>query len=200
MRELESLLAKREAAVAFDFDNLNHRVRCYAHIINICSSHIISSVTSVSKRYLAKLKVPIDANGMIRDESEDEPDDGDIDTDQDIDDLDLDSFYDDRGNSELKEWIAGLKRDPLRRARRLIRLLRSSDQRRENFRRFIQDGNERSWFSERTESGKRQTIQVPELQLLRDVKTRWDSVYLMLRRLRTLRPVCLSQLRDSLTL
>jgi hypothetical protein len=37
--------------------------------------------------------------------------------------------------------------------------------------------------------GKRVVVQVPELQPLRDVKTRWDSVYLMLRRLRQLRPV-----------
>ena len=32
-------------------------------------------------------------------------------------------------------------------------------------------------------------VQVQHLQLLRDVKTRWDSVYYMIRRLRLLRPV-----------
>jgi hypothetical protein len=34
-------------------------------------------------------------------------------------------------------------------------------------------------------------VQVPNLGLLRDVKMRWDSVYMMLERLRQLRPVCL---------
>ncbi len=29
-----------------------------------------------------------------------------------------------------------------------------------------------------------------ELQLLRDVRTRWDSIFLMLNRLREMRPVC----------
>jgi hypothetical protein len=42
--------------------------------------------------------------------------------------------------------------------------------------------------------GKRVVVQVPELQPLRDVKTRWDSVYMMLQRLRQLRPV--SRLAD----
>ena len=137
MWELESLLAKHETAITVDFDNLNHCVRCYTHIINICSSHIISSVTSVSKRYLSKLKVPIDSNSTIRDESNDEPDDGDINTDHDIDELDLDNFYNNCGNSKLKEWIAGIKCDPLRHARRIIRLLRSLDQCRKGFHRFI---------------------------------------------------------------
>jgi hypothetical protein len=37
-------------------------------------------------------------------------------------------------------------------------------------------------------------VQVPMLQPLRDVKTRWDSVYMMVRRLRALQPVSSSQL------
>ena len=187
MRELESLLAERETTIAVNFDNLNHHVWCYTHIINICSSHIISSVTSVSKWYLSKLKVPIDSNSTIRDESDDEPDesndepdDGDIDTDHDIDELDLDNFYDDCGNSNFKKWIAGIKCNPLRCAHRIICLLWSSNQHREGFYRFIQDRNEQNLFSEKTDTGKWHMVQVPELQLLRDVKTHWDSIYLML--------------------
>jgi hypothetical protein len=190
MQKLESLLTERETAIAVDFDHLKHRVRCYAHIINICSSHVISSMTSVSKPYISKLKVPIDSNFIFCGDSEDELDDDDDDdnTGRNIDDLELDC-YDDEGKSNLKHWFAGIKRNPLRRARRVIRLLRSSDLHRENFRIFIQDGNTRKWFYERTQSGKHNPVQVPELQLLRDVKTRWDSVYSMLQRLRVLRPV-----------
>jgi hypothetical protein len=125
---------------------------------------------------------------MVHDDSEYESDGDDIDPDCDINELDLDG-YDGHGDSE---WFAGIKRDPLKRARRIIRLLRSSDQRREGFRKFIRDGNERQWFFEKTESGKRRPVQVPLLQLLRDVKTRWDSVYMMLQRLRLLRLVSLS--------
>jgi hypothetical protein len=62
MRELESLLAARKTAIAVGFDHLNHCVRCYAHIINICSSHIISSVTSIPKPHISGLKVPAGSN------------------------------------------------------------------------------------------------------------------------------------------
>ena len=199
MKELEYELDQRETSAMTNFERLNNCVWCYAHIINICSSHVISSMTSVSKQYLAKLKVPVDSSPMILDDSEDESDGDDIDPDYDIKELELDGCYDDCDNSSFKEWLAGIKRDLLKRARRVIRLLRSLDQRREGFRRFIQDGNERNWFSEKTPSGKRQSVRVPELQLLKDVKTRWDSVYMMLQRLRLLQPVSLSQRLDGVT-
>jgi hypothetical protein len=181
MQELQSLLAKRKTAITINFDHLNHRVRCYAHIINICCSHIISSVTSKSN--FPHLEIPIDST---RDDSGDESDDSDADLNHEFDQLEPDDLYD---NSESRGWSEGIKRDPLRRARRIVRLLRSSDQRREGFRKFIQDGNQRRWFTAKENDGKRVMVQVPELQPLRDVKTRWDSVYLMLQRLRQLRPV-----------
>ena len=176
MQELQTLLAKRETAIAINFDHLNHRVRCYAHIINICCSHIISSLTSKSN---------FPDHEYTSDDSGDESDDNDLDLNlnHDFDQLELDDILRDR------EWSEGIKRDPLRCARRIIRLLRSSDQRREGLRKFIQDGNQRRWFTMKENDGKRVVVQVPELQPLRDVKTRWDSVYLMLRRLRQLRPV-----------
>lgn len=190
MEELESQLTKREMAVGFNFDHLKHRIWCYAHIINICSSHIISSMTSVSEQYLSELEVPVDSNRTLCRDSEDElddDDDDDVDADPSIE-LNMDDSFDDRDNPELKEWFAGIKRDPLRRARKVIRLLRSSDQRRDGFRDFIRDGNRRNWFFKKTDDD-RTLVKVPEVQPLRDVKTRWDSVYLMLERLRQLRPV-----------
>lgn len=49
----------------------NH-VRCYAHTINICSSHIIASMTPTLSSYLSALKVPFNpANYAIRDDSDD---------------------------------------------------------------------------------------------------------------------------------
>jgi hypothetical protein len=197
MQQLESLLTGHETAVEVDFDALKHCIRCYAHIINICLSHVIASVTSVSKLYLSALKVPFNSNRVFCDDSEDELDDNNIDPNRDVDDLELDGCYNGHGNPELIEWFAGLKHDPLKRARRVIRLLRSLDQHREGLCEFIKLGNEQKWFFEKTQSGKI-SVKVPELQLLRDVKTRWDSVYKMLERLRHLRPVSLSQaLSDS---
>lgn len=195
MKELEYLLYEREMSIVANFDQLKNRVRCYAHIINVCSSHIISSVASASKRSLSNF--PVDSSPMIVDDSEDEWDSDEIDPGCNIDELELADCFADCDSSDLEDWLAGIKRDPLGRARRIIRLLRSSDQRREGFRRSIQEGNERNWFSEKTPDGNRRSVQVPELQLLRDVKTRWDSVYMMLQRLRVLRPVSLSQRLDT---
>ncbi len=199
MQELQSLLAKRETAVGLDFDHLKHRVQCYAHIINICSSHIISSMTSVSEWYLSDLKVPADTDHMFCAEDDDDLGDSDIDSDadEDIAELQLDGCYDAHSDADLKEWFAGIKHDPLRHAHRVIRLLCSLDLRKQNFHEFIQSGNERKWFTKLDDNGKHVTVQICELQLLRDVKTRWDSVYMMLKCLRYLWPVSSSQRLDS---
>ena len=85
MQELQSLLAKREMAIRLNFDHLKHRVQCYAHIINICSSHIISSMTSVSEWYLSDLKVSADTDHMFCAEDNNDLDDGNIDLDADED-------------------------------------------------------------------------------------------------------------------
>jgi hypothetical protein len=193
MQELESLLAERETAIAVGFDHLNHRVRCYAHIINICSSHVIASVTLTHKSYISDLKVPIGSNVRTRDNSDNSSDDDNNDPSHEIEEFEPGDCYGNEYNPPFKSWLAGIKRDPLRRARRIIRLLHSSDQRREGFRGFIEDGNEHSWFTAKDDNGRRAQVEVPVLQPLRDVKTRWDSVYKMLERLRELRPVRLSR-------
>src|SRR5713226_10313873 len=195
IQELQSLLAKCEMAIRLNFNHLKHHVWYYTHIINICSSHIISSMTSVSKWYLSNLKVPADTDCMFCAEDDDDLDNGDInlDADEDIAELQLDGCYDAHGNADLEEWFAGIKHNPLRRAHRVIHLLHSSDLRKQNFREFIQSGNERKWFTKLDDNGKHVTVQICKLQLLRDVKMRWDLVYIMLKHLRYLQPVSLSQ-------
>jgi len=95
MQVLESLLEKHEkhnkATKPLDFDSLNHRIHCYVHIINICSSHIVASVTSTSKSYLSDLKVPVDPNNVTCDDNDNdnESDDG-----YDYDDFDPDHGID----------------------------------------------------------------------------------------------------------
>ena len=191
---MESLLAKHDV----NFDHKNNRIQCYAHIINICSSHIVASVTSTRKSYIPDLGVPNDSKDAACNDDNDNDNDNDNEDDDDdgneshggglgcdTKDLELGDCYD--GGEH--PWLACIKRDPLQRAWRIIRLLRSSDQRREGFRAFIRDGNERNWFTAKDSDGKCAPVQVPELQPLRDVKMRWDSVYMMLQRLRELRPV-----------
>jgi hypothetical protein len=197
MEELQYLLAKCRIGDMVSFDHLNNHIWCYAHIINICSSHIVASFTSTSNSYLAGLKVPLNSKYQIPDNNSDSNDKLHH-SDDEVGNKDynfkLPSCYDCQGNSKFRAWAKGVKRDPLRRARRVIRLLRSSDKHRNGFQKFIQDGNVHGWFTTKHSDGKRAVVVVPELQLLRDVKTRWDSVYMMLLRLRELRPVSWSQL------
>src|SRR5229473_4075702 len=122
MQELQSLLAKCETAVIVDFYHLNHHIWYFAHIINICTSHIISSMTSVSKQlwYLSELEVPVNSNCTFHHDSENKLDNDNIDIDFYIEKLELDDSFDDCGNPKLKEQFAGIKHDPLRHACRII--------------------------------------------------------------------------------
>jgi hypothetical protein len=81
--------------------------------------------------------------------------------------------------AEGRAWFSNMTCDPINRARRVVRILRSSDQRRQAFKEVIKNGNACKWFN----------VVVPDLEPLRDVKTRWDSTYAMIERLLKLRPV-----------
>ena len=72
MQELQSLLAKRRITDLVKFDHMKNRVRCYAHIINICSSHIIASFSSASELYLSPHKVPLDPDYAPPDDPDDD--------------------------------------------------------------------------------------------------------------------------------
>jgi hypothetical protein len=69
-------------------------------------------------------------------------------------------------------------RDPIGRARSLVRAIRASGKRRAAFAQCIADGNEKGWFI----SGTR-TVRVPQVNLLTDVETRWESEIFFLRRI-----------------
>ncbi|SRR6266581_1286705 len=84
--------------------------------------------------------------------------------------------------------------DPIAVARKAVRVIRESGTRRETFNSIIKEGNKKGWFKE---EGSSDTIELDELQLLRDVRTRWDSVYFMLQRLRVMRPVWLYALSNT---
>jgi hypothetical protein len=211
MRELEALLKLHDDDI--EFDHLNNRIRCYPHIINICSSHIIASSTRISKRFLETLKSEFagdlvysniegdkddkdddkdDKDDKDGEDDEDGEDDNDNDNDNDsrlfarkIPELTLDEEQFDILDDKVRAWYIGLKHDPIKRARRIVRIVRSSDQRKQAFKKVINTGNHSGWFR----SHNNEVIELPDLELLRDVKTRWDSVYCMIERLLVLRPV-----------
>src|SRR6266702_142411 len=103
-------------AIVVNFDHLNHRVQCYVHIINICSSHIVTSMTPTSKSYLSQLKVPTNSNYITCNDSDNELDDGDINLDHNLHLLEPADFYDDSGDPKLRRWFSGIKHDPIRQA------------------------------------------------------------------------------------
>ena len=72
--------------------------------------------------------------------------------------------------------------DPIAVGRAAVRAIRGSGKRRDAFDQLVIDGNKGGWFKQG---------RLKQLQLLRDVQTRWDSVFHMLHRLREMRPVCL---------
>ena len=78
--------------------------------------------------------------------------------------------------------------NPIALARAVVRVIRGSGSCQDAFDEVIVHGNAKGWFKQGKPS---RIVQVKPLQLLRDVRTRWDSVHHMLKRLREMRPVCL---------
>jgi|SRR6266850_1766788 len=116
MEELQDLLAKCEIASSINFDHHNNRVQCYAHIINICSSHIITSFTSTSKSYLSILKVPSNSDYIAHADLDSNDESSRSDTNNEDYELELPHCYDGQGNPTFRTWFEGIERDPLRHA------------------------------------------------------------------------------------
>jgi len=186
---LEDLLAKRRITKVVSFDHTKNRIQYYTHIINICSSHVVSSFTSTPISYLAQLNIPLDPDYATYSDPDSDNESSHSDNNYQDFELDLPCCYSHQDSSGLQAWVKGIKHNPLRHAQRVIHLLHSSDKHRIAFLKLIQNGNEHGWFNMKDKDGKHIAGDVLELQLLRDVKTQWDSVYMMLMCLRVLQPV-----------
>jgi len=90
-------------------------------------------------------------------------------------------------NATRQSFYNAVSCDPIALGRNTVRVLRSSGQRQDTFDDIIKDGNDKGWFSKT--GNPPVNIQLCPLQLLQDVKTRWDSVYFMIMRLHEMRPV-----------
>lgn len=82
-------------------------------------------------------------------------------------------------------YVEAVKCDPIKRVRALVKAIRVSPLRREALRKTIASGNVIGDFLD--DEGN--VVQIPNLELLCDVETRWDATFEMLLRARRLRPV-----------
>jgi hypothetical protein len=94
-----------------------------------------------------------------------------------------DAFPDDKAR---KVYAEAVRLDPIEMGHNIVRAVRVSGLRHDDFMGTVKTGNIKGWF--KSPAGEAQ--QVPKLELLRDVRTRWDSTYTMINCLRALRPVC----------
>lgn len=83
------------------------------------------------------------------------------------------------------DYLEALRHDPVALGRSIVRVIRASGLRRRAFRESIKQANVEQWFKDPSGA----VIIMPVVELLRDVDTRWDSVYFMINRLRYLQQV-----------
>jgi hypothetical protein len=161
LRSLGDLYRTNDPNVSFDHKQC--RVQCFPHVVNTCVQHTLKALKN------------IDTTNNDSDEAEESASEaGDADED-------LDGSEPEDGDP--KESGGGS--DVINKARGLIRTIRSSGQRIDRFNDIIKGGNQFGWWKD----GAGQIISIKPRQLLRDVKTRWDSTYQMLIRLREFRQV-----------
>jgi hypothetical protein len=199
MKELQKLLAERE----IPFEAEDSRISCFPHVVNLATQRILQSLTNVDHMGETDDFEDDDDEGQGTRASDGEEDgeekDGeegtdDDDGDDDDDDTDADDDDSDDGSDKNSDTNAprkgattyqeACKMDPITLCRKIARTVRSSGQRRDELDELILKGNKKGWFKVN-----RETVQVPQLQLLLDVKTRWDSVFTMIKRFIELQPV-----------
>jgi hypothetical protein len=89
------------------------------------------------------------------------------------------AFPDESVNKDL--YLAAVKDCPISLGRDTVHTIHASGLRRDEFMDVVKDGNRRGWFKSNG-----QVVQVPENELLQDVRTRWDSVFYMINCLRAM--------------
>jgi len=185
---LESLAALygNDPSSGVSLDPVESRIMCFPHIINICTQHVIKAI-SQNPDLLIQLESGSD------DEDEDSDDDMPplIDYDGDEDDEDEEVILGDDGvedpNSEDEAEISKAPPNLVDKIRALVRAMRSSRQRQDALSRVIEAGNKLQWWYENLEARKGAGMPITSKKFLLDVKTRWDSTYLMLVRLLEMR-------------
>ena len=147
------------------------QVGCFPHTLNICTQRTVRALESLPLGPPAS-----NAEDQINDSDGSDSGDGD---NSDGDNSDGDG--DDQRN----------KKSPIHKLRTLVRGIHASDQCQTAFKEIILAGNTYGWWREDSDVPGEQgaTIQITPKQLILDVRTRWSSTYLMLRRALELRDV-----------
>ena len=184
IKSLEELLKQRDVI----YDSSQHRIICFPHVVHICVTHVVKQFTKSSSQQDSDDLDDAEMDGLeglggffeCAESTE-----VDFDTTSDSDAA-LTDIPEGPPRDEFRQtYEQALCRKPLDLVRRIVRAVHSSSQRWEFLRQLITDGNKNGRFKDA--SGK--AIKVPLLQLLLDVKTRWDSTYLMIKRFLKARPV-----------
>jgi hypothetical protein len=90
------------------------------------------------------------------------------------------------GLPDRQTFEEAVQQDPVALGHNIVWVLRNLGQRRDLFDDIVQDGNDKEWFQV---GDPPVTVELPLVQLLRNIITRWDTVYYMIRCLREMCPV-----------
>lgn len=142
--------------------------RCFPHVINIAVKAGVKLLT----------KAPPETSSTKKDAADDSDNDDDDEDVNEDGDIDYNATIRTAGaNPALQRdpaYAAALLHDPISIARKLVKSLRSSFGRRQGLRDAIAEGNASGTFTDRRK--------ITHAELLRDVDTRWSSMYFMIDR------------------
>ena len=80
------------------------------------------------------------------------------------------------------EYLKALAMDPVSLGHNIVHIIRASSQHRKGFHDTIINGNANEWYTGNA-------TKLPVIELLRDIKTRWDSIFFMINQLHAVRLV-----------
>ncbi|OBZ74707.1 hypothetical protein A0H81_05703 [Grifola frondosa] len=155
-------LASSLNSMGIPFHADGNRIRCFPHVVNIAVQRGLKQLTQIDSD-----PYPDTDGDNISDTSEEA-------ANRSVLEAHHAAFEAD------PEYSTALRNDVVASARSLIRACRASGTRREDFDKTIAAGNREKAFGE--------NVILPDLQLLRDVDTRWSSMFVMIDRVLELYP------------
>jgi hypothetical protein len=168
------------------------RIQCFPHVINTCVLRTVKALNnSIDTDIDDRAETEESKNDHDDEGSDDEQSDNKVSGGKKSDDKGSDNGGGggggDGNSGEGDVAISNVPGDPLNKIQALVRGIRALGQRQEHFTNVILSGNQYGWWKD----GQGKVMMIKPKQLLRDVKTRWDSTYQMLVRVREFHQVSL---------